>query len=186
VDIHDAIRMMIREIGDDPDRPAMRETPERVTRSWEELFSGYRSKIEDLFTVFDEPCDEMVLMTDIDVFSFCEHHLLPFYGKAHVAYIPGVGNNCKVLGASKLARIVEHFSRRYQIQERIVQQVTGALKQFLNPRGAACLIEATHFCVCARGVNKQGTKLITSSLYGAFKDNPTTRAEFLSLIKGER
>lgn len=175
----DAVRRLIQYAGDDPDRDGLKCTPDRVVRSYAELFSGYKLKPEDVLKQFDVPYDEMVLLKDVDVFSTCEHHLLPFYGKAHVAYVPDGG---KVVGLSKLARLVEVFARRLQVQERITQQVTDALNSFLSPLGAACVIEATHLCVCGRGVSKQGARMVTSSLTGCFRD-PPARAELFSLIR---
>lgn len=173
-----AIKQLVSIIGDDPDRQGLQCTPDRVLRSYEELFSGYNQTVADLFTVFEDPTSEMVILKGIEMYSTCEHHMLPFYGVAHVAYIP----NGKVIGISKLARILEAYSRRLQIQERICDQVTSALMQHLNPRGAACLIEAKHFCTCSRGVNKQHSMMVTSSLKGVFLE-PEVRQEFLSLVK---
>ena len=165
---------------DDLERDGIRNTPERVVKSWEEIYGGYKVKVEDLFTVFEEKADEMVLLKDIEFFSNCEHHMQPFFGKAHIAYIPSGG---KVVGVSKLARVLEAYSRRLQIQERIGQQVTAALMQHLSPKGAACVLEAKHFCMTCRGVNKQNSIMVTSSLEGVFKTDPSTRAEFFALIK---
>lgn len=180
---HEVIKRMIELIGDDPNRPGLQETPMRVMRSWGELFSGYRFDPASVFKVFEEGVDEMVLIKDIEFYSTCEHHLVPFYGKAHIAYVPNLG---RVIGASKLPRLLEGFSRRLQIQERICMQVTKALMgaEFqLCPKGAACVLEAKHLCMCSRGVGKQNAVMVTSSLEGVFKDDPKTRAEFIQLIR---
>lgn len=175
----DAVRRLIEFAGDDPDRDGLRDTPDRVVKAYGELFSGYRQKPEDVLKQFDVPYDEMVLLKDIDLFSTCEHHLLPFYGKAYVAYVPSGG---RVVGLSKLARLVDVFARRLQVQERITEQVTDALNSFLMPLGCACVIEATHLCVCARGVGKQGARMVTSSLTGCFREL-AARAELFNLIR---
>jgi GTP cyclohydrolase I len=173
----DAVRRLLQYIGEDPDRQGLRDTPDRVIKSYGELFSGYKTDPNALFKTFDEPCDEMVLLKGIEFFSCCEHHMLPFTGTAHVAYIP----DGKVIGLSKLARLVEVFARRLQVQERLTRQITDALTAGLSPLGAACMIEARHHCVCSRGVGKQGSVMVTSSLTGAFRQ-PEVRAEFFSLI----
>jgi GTP cyclohydrolase I len=178
----EVIRNLITLIGDDPNREGLKETPRRVFDSWAELFSGYGvqpDEISDLFTVFDEKYGSLVLLKDIEFYSTCEHHLLPFYGKAHVAYIP----NGKVVGISKLARILEVYSRRLQVQERIGEQVVRALDEHLGTKGAACVIEARHLCMCARGIQKQNSVMVTSSLTGEF-DRAEVRAELMNLIRG--
>jgi GTP cyclohydrolase IA len=176
----ESVVRLIQYAGDDPKREGLIDTPNRVLASFDELYSGYGVDPESIMKTFvDGACDEMVICKDIEFYSTCEHHMLPFFGKAHIAYIP----NGKVIGLSKLARLLEIFSRRLQIQERIGQQVTEALMKHLEPRGAACVIEAKHFCMCARGVQKQSSVMTTSSLAGAFRDDDKTRAEFLHLIK---
>ena len=176
----DNIKRLLEYIGEDPKREGLLETPSRVVKSYEELFSGYKIDPASVLKVFEnDSCDEMVILKDIEFYSQCEHHLQPFFGKAHIAYIP----NGRVVGISKLARLLEVFSRRLQIQERLCEQVTTALMEHLAPKGAACVLEASHFCMCARGVGKQNSKMITSSLKGAFLE-PTVRGEFLSMIKG--
>jgi GTP cyclohydrolase IA len=171
---------LLKYIGEDPHRDGLKETPKRVVKSYSELFSGYKQKPKDIFTVFEHRGSQsMVLLRDIELYSMCEHHMLPFYGKAHIAYIP---QNGKVVGISKLARLLDIFSRRLQIQERICEQVTAALMEHLKPKGAACVIEAVHMCMCARGVNKQNSKMVTSSLKGAFLDEIAVREEFMKLI----
>lgn len=174
------LRRLIQFVGDDPDREGLRGTPDRVVRSWGELYSGYSSSPSEVMKVFEEDsCDEMVALRDIDFFSMCEHHLLPFFGRAHIAYIPAG----RVIGASKLIRLLEVFARRLQIQERLTEQVTGALMEYLRPRGAACVLEAQHLCMVARGVQKQHSVMVTSSLKGAFlEQGNAARQEFLSMI----
>lgn len=179
-DIKDHVIRMIEYIGEDPTRKGLIETPDRIIRSWSELYKGYTQKEEDVYKVFeDEPYDQMVLMKDIEMYSMCEHHMLPFFGRAHVAYIPD-GN--RVIGASKLARLVDVFARRMQIQERICEQVTDSIMKYLKPKGAACVIEAAHMCMRMRGVGKQGSEMVTSSLKGVFLNDPATRMEFMMRI----
>jgi GTP cyclohydrolase I len=175
------IHELLRRIGDDPEREGLKQTPARIIRSWEELFSGYDQRAEDvLVTHFHaEEYDEMVLLRDIEFYSTCEHHMLPFCGKAHVAYIP----EDKIVGLSKLARLVDVFARRLQVQERMTQQIASELQRVLKPKGVAVMIEATHQCMSCRGVRKQGGKTITSCLVGAFKENLASRTEFLSLVR---
>ena len=168
-------------IGEDPEREGLQDTPRRVVRAWGEIFKGYHQDPKDIFTVFDsEGCDDIVLLKDIEVYSMCEHHMLPFYGKAHIAYIP----TDKIVGISKLARLMDIYSRRLQIQERLGHQITEALNTYLKPKGAACIIEATHMCMRMRGVNKQNSIMITSSMTGAFFNSSAARLELLNLIKG--
>lgn len=178
-DIESHIVRQIEYIGEDPNREGLRETPARVVKSWSKLFGGYKASLEDVFKTFEEgACDELVILKDVEFYSTCEHHLLPFYGKAHIGYIP----DGKVIGVSKLARLLEVFARRMQIQERIGEQVTTALMEHLHPKGAICVLEAQHHCMTSRGVEKQDSVMVTSSIKGAFKQIET-RAEFLSLIK---
>jgi GTP cyclohydrolase I len=162
------------------DEPSMADTPDRVVKSWKELYGGYRVDVSKLFTTFESPCDTMVVVSDIEFYSTCEHHMLPFIGKAHIGYIP----NGKVLGLSKMPRILDAYSRRFQIQERIGEQVVTAMMDHLKPLGAICVIEAKHLCMCARGVAKQHSVTRTSALAGAFKEDPAARAEFMSLMRG--
>ena len=179
-DIGGNITRVLEYIGEDPNREGLKDTPARIVRSWEELYKGYSQKPEDILTTFDsEGCDQIVLLKDIELFSTCEHHLLPFFGRAHVAYIPGE----RVIGISKLARLVDIYARRAQIQERIGEQVTGAIMEHLKPKGAACIIEAVHMCMRMRGVGKQHSTMVTSSMKGAFLENPDARAELMGLIK---
>lgn len=175
------VQWLIDFIGDDPDREGLKDTPQRVIRSFNELYGGYQVDVPSLFTTFSE-CenyDQMVTLKDIEFFSTCEHHMLPFFGKAHIAYLP----DKKVIGVSKLARILDAFAARLQIQERIGQQVTDAIMKHLEPLGVACVIEAQHFCMKARGVKKLNSIMVTSSLTGCFKDEPSTRSEFMQFIK---
>ena len=177
-----AVRDILEHIGENPDREGLLETPDRVVRSWEELFCGYKTNVEKIFKTFDEHehnFNQIVLLKDIELYSMCEHHMLPFIGKAHVAYIP----DRRVIGISKLARLVDAFARRMQLQERIGEQVTDALMDHLAPKGAACIIEAHHLCMRMRGVQKQHSTMVTSSIKGAFLDNPATRAELMGMIK---
>lgn len=172
---------MIRRIGDDPDRPGLAETPERVRKSWHELYGGYIQDPKAVLKTFEEQCsDEMVLVRGTDVVSICEHHLLPFVGKGHVAYIPGPTK--RVVGLSKVVRLVEVFARRLQLQERLTDQITDALMgPPLEPLGAACVIEAVHSCMMCRGV-RQRPVMVTSSLKGVFRDKVEVRAEFFNLV----
>ena len=175
----DLIKQILQEIGENPDREGLQDTPKRVVKSWKELYAGYSKNPEDLFTTFEsDGYDQIVLLKDIEMYSMCEHHMLPFHGVAHVAYIP----DGKIVGISKLARIVDMYSKRLQNQERITQQVTDCLMKYLQPKGAACIIEAKHMCMCARGVGKQNSVMTTSSMYGAFFVNGSARAELLRLI----
>lgn len=180
IEIEKAIHSILIAVGENPDREGLKETPNRVSKSYAELLSGYNQKPGDLFKVFEDgACDEMVIVKGVEFYSLCEHHMLPFFGSAHVAYIP----NGKVIGVSKLARIVDVFARRLQIQERLCQQVTRTIDEYLQPKGSACVMEATHFCMVCRGVQKQHSKMITSSLSGIFRSNPEVRSEFMGLIK---
>lgn len=174
--IHDILRL----VGEDPSREGLVRTPRRVAKAYEFLTKGYRQDLATLLNgaVFTEKYDEMVIVKDIDFFSMCEHHLLPFYGKAHVAYIP----NGKIIGLSKIPRIVEMFSRRLQVQERMTQQIADALYEALEPDGVAVVIEAKHLCMMMRGVEKQNSVATTSAMLGSFRDDERTRNEFLKLI----
>jgi GTP cyclohydrolase I len=172
---------LLEYIGDDPTREGVKDTPKRVIKSFEKIYGGYKEDVSKYFKTFTEgACDEMVVLKNIEFYSTCEHHMLPFYGKAHVAYIP----NGKVIGISKLARILEVYSRRLQIQERICQQVTQTLEGYLQPLGAACILEAQHFCMVSRGVEKQNSIMITSSLTGVFRKESSAKNELFQIIKG--
>lgn len=174
------ISAMIEALGEDPHREGLASTPDRVARMWEFLTRGYHQDIESVLNeaIFKEKYSEMVIVKDIDLFSVCEHHMLPFFGKAHVAYIP----NGKILGLSKIPRIVEVFSRRLQVQERLTQQIADTLFETLNPEGVGVVIEARHMCMMMRGVEKQNSMAATSAMLGVFRDDEKTRDEFLKLI----
>lgn len=176
----DAVIRIIESIGDDPNREGLIDTPRRVIKSYQHLFSGYNKDPKDVMTIFNnEGCNQIVLLKDIEIYSMCEHHLLPLYGRAHLAYVP----DKKIIGISKLARLIEIYTRRLQIQERIGEQVTSDLMKYLNPLGAACIIEADHLCMRMRGVEKQNSTMVTSSLKGIFLDDLSARRELMSLIK---
>lgn len=178
-----AVREILLAVGEDPDREGLRKTPARVARSYAELMAGLRDDPKrHLRTVFTERYDEIVVLRDISFHSLCEHHLLPFTGVAHVAYLP----DGKVVGLSKLARLVEGFARRPQVQERLTMQIADAIVQELHPKGAACVIEASHTCMTIRGVQKPGATMVTSALRGLFKSNPSSRAEVLGLMRAAR
>lgn len=171
---------LLKNIGEDPKREGLLETPRRVADAYEFLTSGYGKNIEEVMNdaLFNEKYDEMVLVKNIDFYSLCEHHMLPFYGKVHVAYIP----DGKIIGLSKIPRIVDVFARRLQVQERMTQQIADTLEQYLQPKGVAVVSEAHHMCMMMRGVEKQNSSATSSAVHGDFKDDPRTRSEFLNLI----
>ncbi|TFV64185.1 GTP cyclohydrolase I FolE [Geodermatophilus sp. DF01-2] len=176
-----AVRELLLAIGEDPDRPGLQDTPERVARAYAETFAGlWQDPSDILATTFDEDHDEMVLVKDIPMYSTCEHHLVPFHGVAHVGYIPG--EDGKVTGLSKLARLVEVYARRPQVQERMTSQIADALADVLKPRGVLVVIEAEHLCMAMRGIRKPGSTTVTSAVRGIFRDNPATRSEAMSLV----
>jgi GTP cyclohydrolase IA len=180
--IADLVRKMLVQLGEDPNREGLRRTPERFEKALRYLTSGYRQDPDKILNgaMFSVCYDEMVVVKDIEVYSLCEHHLLPFFGKCHVAYLP----NKKVLGLSKIARLVNMYARRLQIQERLTSQIAQALEEKLSPQGVAVIIEARHLCMVMRGVEKQNSKALTSAMLGAFRESKQTRDEFLSLVRG--
>lgn len=183
-DIKDHIRRILLELGEDPDRPGLRQTPDRVEKSLQFLTQGYQQSaaVEIGSALFHESHNNMVLVRDIEFYSLCEHHMLPFYGKAHVAYIP----NGRIVGLSKMARVVDVFARRLQVQERMTDQIADALEQELHPRGVGVVLDAAHLCMMMRGVQKQGSSTTTSAMRGSFLDDLRTREEFLRLVHGAR
>ncbi len=177
----EAVRTLLRWAGDDPTRPGLLGTPDRVVRAYEEYFQGYNEDPYELLDrTFDETdgYDEIVVLKDISFASHCEHHIAPIIGKVHVAYLP----NIKVVGISKLARLVETYSRRLQIQEKMTAQIANTLDKVLQPKGVAVVIEAAHECMTTRGIDKPGVNMVTSRMIGAFRDDPSTRREFLAMI----
>jgi len=183
--IERAVREILAAIGEDPDRDGLVDTPARVARAYAEQFSGLSQDPEDVLgTVFDADYDELILVRDIEVYSTCEHHLVPFFGRAHVAYIPN--EKGQITGLSKLARLVDVYARRPQVQERMTSQIADALMSVLEPRGALVVIEAEHLCMSMRGVRKPGAKTVTSAVRGSIRDNASTRAEAMSLLLQHR
>ncbi len=178
------IEQLLKELGEDAQREGLARTPERVEKALRYLTSGYDQNVSDILNdaLFVEDYDEMVIVKDIDFSSLCEHHLLPFVGKCHVAYMP----KRKILGLSKIPRLVDMFSKRLQVQERLTTQIANALNDALEPRGVAVVMEAIHLCMMVRGVEKQNSKAVTSAMLGGFRDRPETRAEFMELIKSSR
>nr|WP_138735675.1 GTP cyclohydrolase I FolE [Modestobacter excelsi] len=181
--IEAAVREILAAIGEDPDRPGLQDTPARVARAYAETFAGLGQDPADvLATTFDEAHDELVLVKDIAMYSTCEHHLVPFHGVAHVGYIPGYDG--RVTGLSKLARLVEVYARRPQVQERMTRQIADSLYEVLKPRGVIVVIEAEHLCMAMRGVRKPGATTMTSAVRGIFRENAATRSEAMGLILG--
>jgi GTP cyclohydrolase I len=175
------VRALLEEVGEDPDREGLRRTPLRVAKALDFLTSGYDQSAEDIIkkAVFAEDCKEMVVVRDIEFYSMCEHHMLPFFGRAHVGYLP----NGKVVGLSKIARVVDVFARRLQVQERLTNQVADALMEHLGAHGVAVVMEASHTCMMMRGVQKQNSSTISSAMRGSFQDDARTRAEFMAFIR---
>ena len=180
-EMQEAVRTLLIGLGENPDREGLKDTPKRVVKALKFLTQGYHQSLDDLLNnaIFHENTDEMVLVRDINIFSSCEHHILPILGRAHVAYIP----NGRVIGLSKLARICEMYARRLQVQERITSQIADAIQGLLQPQGVAVVIEATHMCMVMRGVQKSGSWTATSAMRGVFAEDPRTRQEFMSLIR---
>ena len=180
----ESVRTMLQAIGEDPDREGLRRTPERVAKAMADLTSGMNQAMADVLNgaIFTQEYDQMVLVKDIEFYSLCEHHLLPFQGKAHIAYLP----NGRVVGLSKLPRLLEIYARRLQLQERLTQQVAGAIQEALRPRGVAVMLEAAHFCMMMRGVEKQNSKTVTVALLGEFRDSQLLRSEFFGAVGASR
>lgn len=177
----DLIRQILVRLGEEPDREGLRRTPLRVAKALDFLTSGYQMTVDRVVrgAVFEESCQELVLIKDIEFYSLCEHHVLPFFGKAHVAYLP----NQKIIGLSKVARIVDVFARRLQVQERLTNQIADALMEILDPHGVGVIMEASHFCMMMRGVQKQNSSTITSAMRGTLRDNARSRSELLDLLR---
>ncbi len=178
------VRAILASLGEDPDREGLKKTPERVATAWRFLTGGYREDPDTIINgaLFTEDYQEMIVEKDIDFYSLCEHHMLPFHGKAHVAYIP----RKNIVGVSKLARLVDAYARRLQVQERLTNQIANTIMERIKPLGAAVVMEAEHMCMRMRGVQKQNSTIITSALLGAFRTEEKTRAEFMTLIRGRR
>lgn len=176
------IQQMLVRLGEDPERDGLQRTPLRVAKALDFLTSGYNTSLDEIVNdaIFEDACQEMVLVKDIEFYSMCEHHMLPFFGRAHVGYLP----NGKIIGLSKIARLVDMFARRLQVQERLTSQVADALSSILEPHGVGVVIEASHFCMMMRGVQKQNSSTITSAMRGTFRDDARTREEFIRLVKG--
>ncbi|MFQ5916509.1 MAG: GTP cyclohydrolase I FolE [Candidatus Binatia bacterium] len=179
--MEEQVRSILRSLGEDPEREGLQKTPARVAEALSFLTRGYRQNLDEIFNgaLFSEDYEEMIIQRDIDFFSLCEHHMLPFFGKAHVAYIP----HHKIVGVSKLARLVDVYARRLQVQERLTNQVANTIMVQLKPLGVAVVIEAEHLCMRMRGVEKQNSMILTSTLLGAFRNRQETRAEFMNLIR---
>lgn len=178
--MENAVREILRAVGEDPEREGLLKTPARVAEAYRFLTRGYGMDLQSVVgdAVYEAPGDEMVVVRDIEVYSLCEHHLLPFYGKCHIGYIP----DGKVIGVSKLARITEMFARRLQIQERLTEDIAAAITEAISPKGVAVVIVAKHLCMMMRGVEKQNSEMCTSAMHGAFRARPATRSEFMNLI----
>lgn len=177
--VEEAVRILLRSVGENPDRDGLKETPKRVVKALAEMTAGYLEKPEEILSkCFDEPYDEVIVVRDIPFTSMCEHHMLPFIGTVDVGYLPG-----KVVGLSKIARLVDCFSRRLQIQERLTKEIQDAITKHLLAKGVAVVVKATHSCMSCRGVRKPGAEMVTSAMSGCFRDNSSARAEFLSLCK---
>jgi GTP cyclohydrolase IA len=179
--MHDLIRRLLEELGEDPAREGLRDTPKRVDKALRFLTSGYASDVDEVINgaLFTVDYSEMVIVRDVDFYSLCEHHLLPFFGKCHIAYIPST----RVIGLSKIPRLVDVFSRRLQVQERLTNQIAATISEKISPLGVAVVMEATHLCMSMRGVEKQNSTAVTSAMLGAFRENSRTRSEFLELVK---
>ncbi len=182
--IEDAVRAILTNVGEDPDREGLALTPHRVAKMYDEILAGYEMDPVEIVNgaLFDVEYDEMILVKDIEFFSMCEHHMLPFYGRTHVAYIPGD----KIIGLSKIPRIVDMFARRLQVQERMTRQIADLIEEVLNPQGVAVVVEGSHMCSMMRGVKKEHPRMVTSTMLGSFKKNPMTRNEFMQHLRQPR
>lgn len=182
--VSSSVETILDEIGEDRNRQGLVRTPERVAKSYQFLTKGYNENIEEVLNgaIFNEKYDQMVIVKDIDFYSLCEHHIIPFYGKVHVAYIP----DGKIVGLSKIPRIVDVFSRRLQVQERMTRQIADTIDKYLTPEGVAVVVEGYHMCMMMRGVQKQNSITTTSAMHGCFKDDARTRSEFINLIAQKR
>ena len=180
-DLEGHVREMLRLVGEDPEREGLLDTPKRVSKAMHFLTGGYQLGVQDVVknALFDEQCEEMVIVKDVEFYSLCEHHMLPFFGRAHVGYLP----RGKVIGLSKIARVIDVFARRLQVQERLTTQIARGLIEVLDAHGVAVVLEASHFCMVMRGVQKQNSKTVTSSMLGAFREDSRSRSEFMELIR---
>ena len=181
IELESQIRNMLLRLGENPERGGLLDTPKRVSKAMHFLTSGYNLTVEEVVrdALFEEQCEEMVIVKDVEFYSLCEHHILPFFGRAHVGYLP----RGRVIGLSKIARVVDVFARRLQVQERLTTQIASGLLDVLNAHGVAVVLEASHFCMVMRGVQKQNSKTVTSSMLGAFREDSRSRSEFMELIR---
>ena len=181
IELEALVRKMLRLVGESPDREGLQDTPKRVSNALHFLTSGYELSVQDVVSdaLFEERCEEMVIVKDVEFYSLCEHHMLPFFGRAHIGYLPKE----RVIGLSKIARVVDVFARRLQVQERLTTQIASGLLSVLDAHGVAVVLEASHFCMVMRGVQKQNSKTVTSSMQGAFREDSRSRAEFMELIR---
>ena len=179
--LQEITKLLLSEIGEDPTREGLINTPERVAKAWDFFSQGYRTNVQKIVNgaIFEEDCSEMIVVRDIEFFSMCEHHMIPFFGRCHVAYLP----NKKIIGLSKIPRIVDAFSQRLQVQERLTSQIAETLMDILDPIGVGVIMEGRHLCMQMRGVEKQNSFATTSSMLGQFRESPETRSEFLSIIR---
>lgn len=181
--MEELIREILLQVGEDPEREGLLKTPHRASEALRFLTRGYKEDVATILNgaIFEEPMDDMIIVRDVEFYSLCEHHLLPFYGRCHVGYLP----NGRIVGLSKVARLVDMFARRLQVQERLTHQIAHALQEAIQPRGVAVVMEAHHLCMMARGVEKQNSSMVTSAVLGAFRNDRGPRAEFMQLVRGE-
>ena len=181
IELEAQVRKMLRLVGENPDREGLLDTPKRVSNALHFLTSGYELSVQEVVSnaLFEEHCEEMVIVKDVEFYSLCEHHMLPFFGRAHIGYLP----KGRVIGLSKIARVVDVFARRLQVQERLTRQIASGLLDVLDAHGVAVVLEASHFCMVMRGVQKQNSKTVTSSMQGAFREDSRSRSEFMELIR---